>query len=255
MTITRERHDGGVEVLRIDRPEAKNAINGAVAQGLEAALDDAERDRAVRVVVLTGTGDTFSAGADLKLIAAQSSGEMYTKRGGFAGFVNRRFPKPIIAAVNGTAVAGGFEIALACDLIVAADTAVFGLFEVRRGLLAAAGGLIRLPRKVPVNVAMEISLAGTTIDAARLYQLGLVNRVVPAADVVPAALELAALIAANAPLAVRATRTMLQEAVELSEDDAWDRNRELQREVFAHPDAVEGATAFAEKRPPVWTSD
>lgn len=254
MAVARERHDG-VEVLRIDRPEAKNAINGAVARGIEAALDDVERDADVRVVVLTGTGDTFSAGADLKLVAARNTNEMYTRKGGFAGFVTRRFPKPVIAAVNGTAVAGGFELALACDLMVAAEGAVFGLFEVKRGLFAAAGGLIRLPRKVPVNVATEIAIAGTTIDAARAHQLGLVSRVVPAPEVVPAALELAASIAANAPLAVRATRTMLQESLELSEADAWERNRELQREVFAHPDAVEGATAFAEKRPPVWTSD
>jgi enoyl-CoA hydratase len=254
VTVVRERH-GGVEVVRIDRPEAKNAVNGAVAQGIDVALDAVEHDREVRAVVVTGTGDTFCAGADLKLVAAQRSNEMYTKKGGFAGFVTRRFPKPVIAAVNGTAVAGGFEIALACDLVVAADTAVFGLFEVKRGLFAAAGGLIRLPRKVPVNVAMEISIVGSTIDAARAHQLGLVNRVVPASEVVPVALELAELIAANAPLAVRATRTMVQEAVELSETEAWKRNAELQREVFAHPDAVEGATAFAEKRPPVWTSD
>jgi enoyl-CoA hydratase len=146
------------------------------------------------------------------------------------------------------------EIVLACDLVVAAETAVFGLFEVKRGLLAAAGGLIRLPRKVPPNLAMEIAIVGSTIDATRAHQLGLVNRVVPGDAVVEGALDLAAQIAANAPLAVRSSRTMVREAIDLTEADAWRRNRELQREVFAHPDAIEGARAFAEKRPPTWQS-
>jgi enoyl-CoA hydratase len=160
----------------------------------------------------------------------------------------------VIAAVNGTAVAGGFEIVLACDLVVAAESAVFGLFEVKRGLLAAAGGLIRLPRKVPPNLAMEIAIVGSTIDAVRAHELGLVNRVVPVDAVVDAALELAAQIASNAPLAVRNSRAMVREAIDLTEPEAWARNRELQREVFAHPDATEGARAFAEKRPPSWQS-
>jgi enoyl-CoA hydratase len=253
MTLARERHDG-VEILRIDRPEAKNAVNGAVANAIEAALDEIEGDPAVRVVVVTGTGDTFSAGADLKLVAAGRTREIHTERGGFAGFVTRRFPKPVIAAVNGTAVAGGFEIVLACDLVVASETAVFGLFEVKRGLFAAAGGLIRMPRKLPPNLAMEIAIVGSTIDASRAHALGLVNRVVPYEQVVTSALELAGQIAANAPLAVRASREMVLDAADLTEEQAWARNRELQREVFAHPDAIEGATAFAEKRPPVWTS-
>jgi enoyl-CoA hydratase len=253
MSIARERHDG-VEIIRIDRPEAKNAVNGDVASGIEAALDEIESDPAVRVVIVTGTGDTFSAGADLKLIATGRSDEIHTKRGGFAGFVTRDFPKPVIAAVNGTAVAGGFEIVLACDLVVAAETAVFGLFEVKRGLLAAAGGLIRLPRKVPPNLAMEIAIVGSTIDATRAHQLGLVNRVVPGDAVVEGALDLAAQIAANAPLAVRSSRAVVREAIDLSEADAWRRNRELQREAFAHPAATEGARACAEKRPPTWQS-
>ncbi|HXY91205.1 MAG TPA: crotonase/enoyl-CoA hydratase family protein [Acidimicrobiia bacterium] len=251
MTVVRERRDH-VEVLRIDRPEAKNAVNDVVAHALEDALDDVERDPAVRVVVLTGTGDTFSAGADLKMVAAGDSRGFVTQRGGFAGFVQRDFPKPVIAAVNGTAVAGGFEIALACDLIVAADTAVFGLFEVKRGLFAAGGGLIRLPRRVPLALAMEIAIIGTTIDAARAYSVGLVNRVVPAPEVLDTAITLADEIAANSPLAVRNSRRMVREAGDLSETEAWARSSELSREVFASPDSVEGATAFAEKRPPVW---
>lgn len=251
MGIVRERREH-VEILRIDRPQAKNAIDDAVARELEAALDAAEQDPAVRAVVLTGTGDTFSAGADLKMIAAGDSRGFTTARGGFAGFVARDFPKPVVAAVNGTAVAGGFEIVLACDLVVAADRAVFGLFEVRRGLFAGGGGLVRLPRRVPMALAMELAIVGSTIDAARAYSVGLVNRVVPASEVVDAAVALADEIAANSPLAVRNSRRMVREAPELTEAEAWKRSAELGREVDASPDAVEGARAFAEKRPPVW---
>ena len=165
-----------------------------------------ERDPAVRVVVLTGTGDVFSAGADLKMVAAGDSRGFITERGGFGGIVTRDFPKPIIAAVNGTAVAGGFEIALACDLIVAADTAWFGLFEVKRGLFAGGGGLIRLPRRVPLALAMEIAIVGQHDRRRRAaYSVGLVNRVVPATEVVDTAVALANEIAANSPLAVRNT--------------------------------------------------
>jgi enoyl-CoA hydratase len=253
MTIVRERR-ANVEIVRIERPEARNAIDDVVTQGLEAAFDDLEADDDVRVAVLTGTGDVFSAGADLKMVAAGRSADFHTERGGFAGFVERDLTKPVIAAVNGTALAGGFELALACDLIVAADTARFGLFEVKRGLIAAGGGLIRLPRKVPQNVAMEIAIAGTTLDATRAHELGLVNRVTAASDVVDAAVELATAIAEHAPLAVRRSRTLIKEAVELSEADGWARTKELRREVSAHPDALEGSRAFAEKRPPVWQS-
>jgi enoyl-CoA hydratase len=254
MTIVRERR-GHVEVLRINRPEAKNAVNDVVAHGLEAALDDIEQDADVRVVIITGTGDTFSAGADLKMVAAGDSRGFITQRGGFAGFVKRDFPKPVIAAVNGTAVAGGFEIALACDLIVAADTAVFGLFEVRRGLFAGGGGLIRLPRRVPLALAMELAIVGQPIDAARAFAVGLVNRVVPTDQVLETAFHLAGEIASNSPLAVRNTRRMVREAPDLTEAEAWERSAELSREVFDSPDSVEGARAFAEKRPPVWQTD
>ena len=251
MSIVRERRDH-VEILRINRPEAKNAIDSAVAHGIEDALDDLERDPSVRVVVLTGTGDVFSAGADLKMVAAGDPRGFITERGGFAGIVMRDFPKPIIAAVNGTAVAGGFEIALACDLIVAADSSWFGLFEVKRGLFAGGGGLIRLPRRIPLALAMEIAIVGSTIDAARAYSVGLVNRVVPAAEVVDTAVALANEIAANSPLAVRNTRQMVREAGDLTEEQAWKRSAELSREVYASSDSIEGARAFAEKRAPVW---
>ena len=251
VSIVRERR-GHVEVLRINRPEAKNAVNDVVAHALESALDDIEETADVRVVIVTGTGDTFSAGADLKMVAAGDSRGFITPRGGFAGFVKRDFPKPIIAAVNGTAVAGGFEIALACDLIVAADTAVFGQAEVRRGLFAGGGGLIRLPRRVPLALAMELAIVGQPIDATRAFAVGLVNRVVPADEVLDTALHLADEIAANSPLAVRNTRRMVREAPDLTEAEAWERSAELSREVFDSPDSVEGARAFAEKRPPVW---
>ena len=167
--------------------------------------------------------------------------------------MRRNYPKPLIAAVNGPALAGGFEIVLSCDLVVAADHATFGLPEVKRGLFAAAGGLIRLPKRVPLALATELAITGDPIDAARALQLGLVNRVVSADDVVPAALELASRIAENGPLAIKNTLRMVREAGDLTEGDAWPRNFELAMEVFASKDSIEGATAFAEKRPPKWT--
>ena len=247
-----ERRDR-VGIIRLNRPEARNAVNGDLATGVEAALDEFEPDDAIQAVIITGNGPTFCAGADLKLIAAGRGGEMATARGNFAGLVRRNYPKPIIAAVNGPAFAGGFEIVLACDLVVAADEAQFGIPEVKRGLFAAAGALIRLPKRVPLALATELAITGDPIDAQRALQLGLVTRVVPLADVVDAAVELAARIAANGPLAVRKTLQMVREAVDLTEEEAWPRNFELAMEVFASKDSIEGATAFAEKREPRWT--
>jgi enoyl-CoA hydratase len=242
-----------VGIIRLNRPEARNAVNGDLATGVEAALDDFEADDAIQAVVITGNGPTFCAGADLKLIAAGKGAEMATAKGNFAGLVRRNFPKPIIAAVNGAAFAGGFEIVLACDLVVAAEEAQFGIPEVKRGLFAAAGALIRLPKRIPLALATELAITGDPISADRAMQLGLVSRVVPLADVVDAALELAARIAANGPLAVRKTLQMVREAGDLTEEEAWPRNFELAMEVFASKDSIEGATAFAEKREPRWT--
>ena len=242
-----------VGIIRLNRPEARNAVNGDLATGVEAALDDFEADDAIQAVVITGNGPTFCAGADLKLIAAGKGAEMATAKGNFAGLVRRDFPKPIIAAVNGPAFAGGFEIVLACDLVVAAEEAQFGIPEVKRGLFAAAGALIRLPKRIPLALATELAITGDPISAERAMQLGLVSRVVPLADVVDAALELAARIAANGPLAVRKTLQMVREAGDLTEEEAWPRNFELAMEVFASKDSIEGATAFAEKREPRWT--
>jgi enoyl-CoA hydratase len=252
MVVERERR-GRVEILAIARPEARNAISGEVATAIEAALDDLEADDEVWAVVVTGRGPTFSAGADLKAIAAGRGIDLMTKRGGFGGITQREFPKPLIAAVNGAALAGGFEIVLSCDLVVAADDAVFGLPEVTRGLFAAAGGLLRLPKRVPLALATELAITGDTIDAHRAHALGLVNRVVPREQVLDEALALAGRIAENAPIAVRNSLRMVREAGDLSEQDAWSRSRGLAGEVASTKDAIEGATAFAEKRKPNWT--
>lgn len=247
-----ERRDR-VGIIRLNRPEARNAVNGELANGVEAALDEFEADDGIQAVVLTGNGSVFCAGADLKLVAAGKGAEMATAKGNFAGVVRRNYSKPLIAAVNGPALAGGFEIVLSCDLVVAADHAIFGLPEVKRGLFAAAGGLLRLPKRIPLATATELAITGDPIDAHRALALGLVNRVVPADDVVDAALELAARIAANGPLAIKNSLRMVREAGDLTEDEGWPRNFELAMEVFASKDSIEGATAFAEKREPRWT--
>jgi enoyl-CoA hydratase len=252
MVIERERR-GRVEILAINRPEARNAVNADVAESMEAALDDLEGDDEVWAIVVTGRGPTFSAGADLKMVAQGRGAELATKRGGFGGITQRDFPKPLIAAVNGPALAGGFEVVLACDLVVAAEDAVFGLPEVKRGLFASAGGLLRLPKRVPLALATELAITGDTIDAPRALALGLVNRVVPREQVVEESLALAGRVAENGPVAVRNSLRMVREAVDLTEAEAWPRNNELAIEVFSTRDAIEGATAFAEKRPPKWT--
>ncbi len=252
MVIELERR-GRTAVVTINRPDARNAVNGEVAETMEATLDELERDDDVRVVVVTGAGPTFCAGADLKAVSRGGGGEVATKRGGFAGFTHRDFPKPVIAAVNGPAVAGGFEIVLACDIVVAADEAVFGIPEVKRGLFAAAGGLIRLPKRVALPLAMELALTGDTIDAQRAYTVGLANRVVPRDRVVDEAVAIAERIAGHPQLAVLNARRMVREALDLPEADAWKRSNELAIEVFRRPDAIEGATAFSEKRDPNWS--
>src|SRR6266508_1037558 len=240
-------------VVERDRPEAKNAVNDEVSAAVETALDEYEADDDIRVVIVTGTGDVFSAGADLKMVAKGEGFKIATKRGGFGGITTRDFTKPLIAAVNGPALAGGFEIVLACDLVVAADDARFGLPEVKRGLFASAGGLVRLPKRVPLALATEVAITGEPIDARRAHALGLVNRVVPKEKVVDEALALAALIAENAPVAVRGSLRMVREAGDLSEAEGWRLNNELMAEVGSTQDAIEGATAFAEKRSPKWT--
>jgi enoyl-CoA hydratase len=242
----RAEADGDVLVVIIDRPEARNAVNLAVAEGIAAALDRLDGEDGLRAGVLTGAGGTFCAGMDLKAFVA---GERPHVEGrGFAGIVQGPPRKPLIAAVEGWALAGGFEVALACDLIVAARDARFGIPEVKRGLVAAGGALIRLPRRIPYHVAMELALTGDPISAERAADLGIVSRLTDPGEALTAALELARTIAANGPLAVDATKRILV----ADEGDAWQRQAELVAPVFASEDARAGSVAFAEKRPPVW---
>ncbi len=249
--VERERR-GHVEILTINRPEARNAINGDVTAAMSAALDELATDDDCWVVVLTGAGDkAFSAGMDLKAFAT-GQGAGIIDANGFAGITRRSFPKPIIAAVNGSALAGGCEIMLSCDLVVAADHAQFGIPEVKRGLIAGAGGLIRLPNRLPRAVALELALTGDPISPERALQLGLINRVVPADRLMEETLALADLIAGNAPLAVRLSKKVMLGSADLSEDEAWAFNDSTFSEVFTSADAMEGAVAFAEKRPPNW---
>jgi enoyl-CoA hydratase len=249
MSVAVEARDG-VLVITIDRPQARNAIDRAVAEGIAAALDRLDADDALGVGVITGAGGYFSAGMDLKAFAA---GEPSHAGGrGFAGIVQRPPDTPLIAAIEGFAVAGGFEVALACDLIVAARGAKLGIPEVKRSLVASGGALLRLPRRIPYHVAMELALTGDPISAERGHELGLVNRLAEPGGAVDAALELAAAIAPNGPLALAATKRILVEAQGWPEGTEWARQQAIAGPVFASEDAREGAVAFAEKRPPVW---
>jgi enoyl-CoA hydratase len=240
----------GVQVVTLNRPQVRNAINAATAAQIAAAMDELDARDDLVAGVITGAGTSFCAGMDLK---AFLDGERpSTPERGFAGLAERPPSKPLIAAVNGPAVAGGFEIVLACDLIVAAEDAIFGLPEVKRGLVAAAGGLIRLPRRIPYHVAMEWALTGGYVSARQAREVFLVNRLVPAAQVLPEALALATQIAANGPLAVRATKRTIMESPDWDAAEAFIRQREISEPVRASRDAREGATAFREKRPPIW---
>ena len=242
----RAEAEGEVLVVTIARPEARNAVNLAVAEGIAAALDRLDGEDGLRVGVLTGDGGTFCAGMDLKAFVAGERSHVEGR--GFAGIVQGPPRKPLIAAVEGWALAGGFEVALACDLIVAARDARFGIPEVKRGLVAAGGALIRLPRRIPYHLAMELALTGDPISAERAADLGIVSRLTEPGEALPAALQLARTIAANGPLAVDATKRLLV----ADEGDAWERQAEIVAPVFASEDAREGSVAFAEKRPPVW---
>lgn len=250
--VLRERH-GRVELVRLNREAARNAIDGPTTKALDAIFDELSEDPEVWAVVLTGTGErAFCAGMDLKAFATGQAADIMSSKNGFGGLAARHFPKPLVAAVNGAALAGGCEIVLSCDLVVAAEHAVFGIPEVKRGLVAAGGGLIRLERLVPRNVALELALTGEPVTATRAYELGLVNRVVPADQVVAEALALAEAICQNAPLAVRASKEIMRRARDLTEKEAWAMNGELTLPIFTSKDAIEGATAFAERRDPVW---
>ncbi|GLW10470.1 enoyl CoA dehydratase/isomerase [Microtetraspora sp. NBRC 13810] len=245
--------DGAVAVITINRPQSRNAVNGAVARGIVAAVDELEERADVSVYVLTGAGGTFSSGMDLKGFL---SGDLPVVRGrGFGGLVESPPKKPMVAAVEGYALAGGFEMVLSCDVVVASQEAKFGLPEPRRGLVAGAGGVMRLPRRIPYHVAMEIALTGDHFSAARLYELGLVNRITPAGEALTGALDLARRIGANAPLALAATKRVIVESADWSIDEMFARQAEIVNPVFSSKDAMEGAAAFAEKRTPRWKGE
>ncbi|MBF6540510.1 crotonase/enoyl-CoA hydratase family protein [Nocardia farcinica] len=250
---------GSVALITLDRPDAMNAVDSALSRAVGAALEQLAEDPQLRVGVITGAGRAFCAGADLKALAAgQNIGDPEHPEYGFAGLVQHFVDKPLIAAVNGFALGGGTEIVLACDLAVMSDQASLGLPEVKRGLVAAAGGLLRLPRQIPHKIALEMALTGAPVDAETAARWGLVNRVVPADQVLAVALELAETIAANAPLAVRASKRIIHRAAAFGSDwDApiWQMNMEQTMPVFLSKDAAEGPRAFAEKRAPQWRGE
>jgi enoyl-CoA hydratase len=243
----------GVAVITINRPEARNAVNGEVARGIAEAIDDLDVSKDVQVLILTGAGGTFSAGMDLKGFLTGDSPAFGDR--GFGGIVQRPPVKPVIAAVEGYALAGGFELVLACDLIVASEEARFGLPEVRRSLVAGAGGLLRLPKRIPYHLAMEIALTGEHYPAVKLQEAGLVNRLVPAGQALGAAKELAGRVALGGPLALTATKRVIVESADWPAGEAFQRQGEIITPVFVSADAREGAMAFAEKRPPVWKGE
>jgi enoyl-CoA hydratase len=238
--------------MTINRPEARNAVNGDVASGLEAAVDRLEADDDLWAGVLTGAGTVFCAGADLNVISQGRDKEMFTDRGSFGGFVRLPRTKPVIAAVDGPALAGGFELALACDLIVASNNARFGLPEVKRSLVAAAGGLVRLPRILPQQTALRMLLTGDPIDGATAYHHGLVSELVAPGHAVEAALALADRINANAPLAVRETRRLALISPDSDPVEIWRASRQAMTDLSHTEDYKEGPRAFLEKRDAVW---
>lgn len=242
--------EDGVAVITLNRPEARNAVNMAVSQAVSDALDEIAARSEIRVGIVTGAGGNFCTGMDLKAFA-RGEAIKHPQRG-FAGIAQAELAKPMIAAVEGYALGGGFEIALACDLIVASETARFALPEVRRGLVANAGGLVRLPRQVPRRIAAEMVFTGDFYSPDRLAGFGLINRVVPEGQALAAARELAARIAANAPLAIAASRRVFDLQQGWAPDELFQRQAEITASVMASEDGKEGARAFAEKRPPVW---
>ncbi|HLQ52742.1 MAG TPA: crotonase/enoyl-CoA hydratase family protein [Streptosporangiaceae bacterium] len=245
--------EDGIAVITINRPAARNAVNGDVARGVAGAIGELDARNDVRVLILTGAGGTFCAGMDLKGFLA---GDVPTVPGrGFGGITERPPAKPVIAAVEGYALAGGFELVLACDLVVASEEAKFGLPEVTRGLVAGAGGLLRLPRRIPYHLAMEITLTGGHFPAARLRDAGLVSRLVPAGRALAGARELAARVARGAPLAVAASKRVIVESADWDAAEAFARQSEIISAVFTSADAMEGAVAFAEKRAPAWRGE
>ena len=247
--ILTERRDRTL-VITINRPEARNAFNLPVARGLSAAMDELDDSPELSVAIITGAGGNFSAGMDLKAFAA---GELPYVEGRGIGFTERPPRKPLIAAVEGYALAGGTEMVLATDLIVASREATFGIPEVKRGLVAGGGGLLRLPHRIPYQKAMELALTGESFTAEQAVEWGLVNKLTEPGRALDGALELAGKITANGPLAVTATKEIIVKSAEWSRSEMWQKQNEIMGPVFGSRDAIEGATAFAEKRRPTWT--
>jgi enoyl-CoA hydratase len=244
------QRDGEVLVVMINRPQVRNAMNQSTAQAIAAAMDDLDADPILRIGVLTGAGGTFCSGMDLKAFLRGERPEIDGR--GFGGITERPPVKPLIAAVEGYALAGGCELVLACDLVVASDSASFGLPEVTRGLVAGSGGAIRLPQRIPHQVAMEYLLTGAHLPAIEAHRWGLVNRLTKPGEALDGALELARQISANGPLGVAMTKRIVTQSMTWPPNEVWDRQHDLVESVLASDDAKEGAAAFAEKRPPVW---
>ncbi len=246
--ITERR--GNILLISINRPEVRNAVNGAVAEGIAHALDDLDNEDGLAVGVLSGNGGFFSAGMDL---GAFVKGETpYFEDRGFAGIAQRSAKKPLIAAIEGFALAGGMEVALACDLIVAAKGAKMGIPEAKRSLVAAGGALLRLPRRMPYHVVMELALTGDFMPAERFHEFGLVNRLAEPGSALDVALELAEQLSKSGPLALIGSKRILQEQWDWTNEDMWQKQAEVTGPVFVSEDAKEGASAFKEKREPVW---
>lgn len=243
----------GVLIITINRPQAKNAMTQDVAYAIAAAIDELESNHDLRIGIITGAGNSFCSGMDLKGFL---KGERPSVPGrGFGGITESRPSKPLIAAVEGYALAGGFELALACDLIVAADNAKFGLPEVKRGLVATAGGLLRLPKRLPYHIAMQHILTGEMLEAAKAHRHGLVNSLVQPGHALEEALKLAQQIVQNGPLALSASKRIVTESEDWTQEEMFAKQRVIATPVFDSKDAREGATAFAEKRPPAWSGN
>jgi enoyl-CoA hydratase len=241
---------GNVLLITINRPEMRNAVNGAVAEGIAGALDQLDADDGLTVGVVTGAGGYFSAGMDLGAFVKGES-PWFGDRG-FAGIAQRSARKPLIAAIEGFALAGGMEVALACDLIVAAKGAKMGIPEAKRSLVAAGGALLRLPRRMPYHIVVELALTGDWMPAERFHEFGLVNRLAEPGAAVEVAMELAAQLSKSGPLALIGSKRILQEQFDWSSDEMWQKQAEITGPVMASEDAKEGASAFKEKRDPVW---
>jgi enoyl-CoA hydratase len=249
-TLVHVEERGATLIITIDRPQQRNAINRAASQAIADALDQLDAEPHLRAGILTGRAGNFCAGMDLKAFVAGERAELEGR--GFGGLTERAPEKPLIAAVEGFALAGGCELALACDLIVAAENAQFGLPEVRRGLVAGSGGLVRLPQRIPAAIALEYALTGNRMSAIDAHRWGMVNRLTPEGQAIDGALALAANIADNAPLAVKMTKRIMREARDWPQADVWELQRPLADSVIQSEDAKEGALAFTEKRDPIW---